>query len=238
MGVHPNYATYLIDKQSVAMTKIAEILDKLPSRDRHLFDRQNIETLYHNEMSRNVEDSVAIAQLAEKIDGKEVLVIAPGGSVRTHMQFIKDYIKAFHPFVVSLNSIPEEIAPDLTFVSNRKRFEQLKFCEIPVAITSNISITSGRDAYVINYDSVLSNPSDPSGIMMLRFLLRLGAKRAVLAGYDGFTGSDNHFDQKLDRVLAPETINLLNAAMQDKLAEIEKNIELKFITPSIYEVNK
>ena len=234
MGVHPNYATFLMDKQSVGMTKISEILNKLPESERHLYSKHEIETLYHDEMSHNVEDHAAIEELSAKVDGRDVLVIAPGGSIKTHRQLIKEYIGNTNPFVVSLNVATEDFLPDLIFVSNRKRFEQLSENAVPVAVTSNISTNGANGVYVIDYDSVLDDPSDPSGIIVLRFLIRLGIKNVALAGYDGFTGGHNHFAENLDRYLTAETVADLNESMGNKLVEIGELMSVVFITPSIY----
>ena len=235
MGVHPNHAAYLLDKQSVGMTKISEILDKLPDESKHLFIKKDIESLYHTEMSHHAEDSAAIDELSAKVNDREVLVIAPGGSIRSHSKEILGYVQSIKPFVMSLNFIPREISPDLVFVSNRKRFKQMEQGVIPMAVTSNINVSGTSSVYVIDYDSLLQENSDSSGIMALRFLMRLGGKRAALAGYDGFTGGADHYSEKMDSYLSAETINALNSSMNAQLADIRKTLHLEFITPSVYD---
>jgi len=234
MGVHPNYAAYLIDKQSVGMAQIAQILNELSKGNSHIFEKRNIEALYHAEMSHTIEDSSAITELSAKIHGKEVLVIAPGGSIRTYSQRIVECITERCPFVISLNFIPEGITPDLVFVSNRKRFVQLRQDDTAIAATSNINTSGAKNVYVIDYDSLLSNESDSSGIMALRFISRLGKKHAILAGYDGFTGGGDHYNEALDNYLSAETVAALNNSMREQLSEIGKTMTLEFITPSIY----
>jgi 4-hydroxy 2-oxovalerate aldolase len=236
MGVHPNYASYLIDKQSVSMTKIAEILEKLPDTGKHLYMRNNIEELYHSEMSHILEDSDAIVEIADKINGRDVLVIAPGSNSRIYSEKIKERISMVCPFVISLNFVPDGIVSDLVFVSNRKRFGQLQYGEFAVAVTSNINIKPARSVYVINYDTLLSGNVDASGIMVLRMLLRVGTKRVILAGYDGFTGGEDHYNKNLDNYLSAETIESLNRTMTEQLLEISKTLSIEFITPSIYEI--
>ena len=234
-GVHPNHASYLMDKQSVGMAKISDLLNRLPISSRHLFVKQEVEQLYHDDMANKVEDTAAINDLKAKIGGRDVLVMAPGGSIRTHSHTITRFIEKYNPFIISLNFVPDEISPDLVFVSNRKRFEQLGDKSKPLAITSNISINEQSCAYVIDYDTLLSGVSDFSGIMVLRFLLRLGIKSANLAGYDGFTDSINHYYQELDSLYLPETLTSLNNSMREQLAAVGESLSIEFITPSIYE---
>ncbi|MCL1797145.1 MAG: aldolase catalytic domain-containing protein [Eggerthellaceae bacterium] len=237
MGVHPNYASYLIEKQSIGMTKIFELLDSLPKADKHLFKKQNIEDIYHAEMSHNVEDEKAVKELAAKLDERDVLILAPGNSVARQIGCITEHIENTNPFVISINFIPEGITPDLVFVSNRKRFEHLAQEGFPIVVTSNITSKGMKGVYVINYDSLLQENIDSSGAMALRFLMRLGVKHAALAGYDGFTGGEDHYSDSLDNYLATETVTALNSIMSKQLSEIGKAVSLKFITPSVYEVN-
>jgi len=234
MGVHPNYASYLIDKQSVGMTKIAGMLEKLPEDNKHLFVKKEIDAIYHSEMSRHVEDAEAIKELSEKVRGRNVLVIAPGNSIHACSSSIQEYIESNRPFVISFNFTPDNITPDLTFVSNRKRFGQLQRSTTPIAVTSNISVDTSSDVYVIDYDSLLRENSDFSGIMVLRLLIRLGVARVALAGYDGFTGGIDHSSERLDSYLSPEAVASLNNSMIEQLSEIRNDLTLEFITPSHY----
>jgi len=237
MGVHPNYSSYLIDKQSIGMTQIAEILNKLSKDNRHLFSKNNIEELYHKEMSNTMNDSSSIAEISAKVHRREVLVIAPGSSIRTNYKQIMDRIEKTHPYVISLNFVPEDIKPDLVFISNRKRFTQLKSSVFPLAVTSNIKTFNKKNVYMIDYDSLISDNMDYSGIMVLRFILRLSVERVLLAGYDGFTGGNDHYNKNLDNYLSAETVIALNNSMSKQLIEIRKKLSLEFLTPSIYDVN-
>jgi 4-hydroxy 2-oxovalerate aldolase len=104
----------------------------------------------------------------------------------------------------------------------------------PTAVTSNINIDGTPSAYIIDYDSLLQDNSDSSGVMVLRFLMRLGVKRVMLAGYDGFTGGVDHYSEKLDSYLSVETVNALNSSMSTQLAEIGNSLTMEFLTPSVY----
>jgi len=236
MGIHPNYSSYLLDRKTIGITKIAELLEKLPVSERDLFTKTLIENIYHDEMSHAVEDSSAIKELTEKINGKDVLVIAPGGSIKTHNEQIKKRIESESPFIISLNFVPDNIIPDLVFVSNRKRFEQLQSGDFLLAVTSNISISVKKTVYVLDYDSLLSNDLDVTGIMVLKFLSRVGAKRVILAGYDGFTGGADYYKETLDNYLSEEAVVALNSSMSKQLLEMGKKFSLEFATPSIYEL--
>jgi 4-hydroxy 2-oxovalerate aldolase len=234
-GVHPNYASYLIGKRSMNMGTVMGLLDRLPEADRHLFRKGDIEDVYHAEMSRAVEDSEAVAGLSGMVAGRDVLVLAPGPSVRERAGDIAGYIRGASPFVVSLNFVPEGIVPDLVFVSNRRRLAQVAGCGLPLAVTSNVPVAGTPGAYVVDYGSLLKGGADSGGAMALRLLARLGAARAVLAGFDGFTDGMSHYSEGLDGYLDADTVAALNASMAAQLAGISKEVEIGFITPSPYE---
>jgi 4-hydroxy 2-oxovalerate aldolase len=239
LGVHPNYATYLIDKQSIGMSKIFEILKKLPDKDKHIFNRSNIETVYHMEMSNYVEDYAAITDISMRIKDRNVLVIAPGSSSQTCINAIYNYIESFNPFILSVNHIPTDIKQNLVFISNRKRYMQLQHSDIPLAVTSNINPNGNKTMYVIDYDSLLPDKyfDDFSGIMVLRFLIRLGAKHVTLSGYDGFSDGENYYNKNLERYITADTIASLNNSMTIQLNEIAETLFFDFLTPSVYRVH-
>jgi len=237
MGVHPNYASYLLDKHSMNMTKIFELLGNIPGDDKHLFIKKNIEEVYHAEMSHVIEDSVAVEELAGIVNKREILVLAPGSSVKTHAAELKEYIQTKSPYVISLNFVPEEITPDLIFVSNRKRFERMEHGDLPIAVTSNIGSKGVKGAYVIDYDSLLRDSFDLSGIMVLRFIMRLGAEKAALAGYDGFTGGGDYYRDSLESHHNAQAVTNLNESMNKQLLDINKEMPLSFVTPTPYKVS-
>jgi len=235
LGLHPNYASFLIDKHSIGIAKIADILNKLTDEEKHLYKKENVEKIYHEEMAHAIEDSVAIKEISGKINNKNVLVIAPGSSVEKYSEQINERIKKDSPFVISLNFIPDNIVPDLVFVSNSKRFENLCTCQSMLAVTSNIPISANKAIYVIDYDSLLSGNLDISGIMILKLLVRIGVKKVMLAGYDGFTGGTDYYNKSYENYLTPEAVNSQNTSMTELLKEISKTLSFEFITPSMYE---
>jgi len=88
--------------------------------------------------------------------------------------------------------------------------------------------------YVVDYDSLLTEGSDSSGIMVLRFIIRLGVKSVALAGYDGFTGGADHHNEEFDRYLSVDAVKALNESMNRQLNEIKESLIIKFLTPSRY----
>ncbi|MDR1001415.1 MAG: aldolase catalytic domain-containing protein [Clostridiales bacterium] len=232
-GVHPNYASYLIDKQSMSMAKISRLLDVLPQNNRHLFKKSLIEEVYFADMRHTTNDAVALKNLREIIGVRAVLVAVPGSSVKTHADSIGKYIAATNSFVISVNFVPEQFTPDLVFIGNQRRYGQLRRNEIPVIVSSNID---AQNAFVIDYDSLRSGSSDSSGLMALRLLIQLDIKSAALAGYDGFSAGTNYYGKTYDNYLSGEAIENLNENMETQLRKIHKRMKLNFVTPTAYRI--
>lgn len=57
---HPNYASYLLDKQTLTMKEIEEIIREIPKRSKMLYDEELIRQLYQNYQSRKIDDREAI----------------------------------------------------------------------------------------------------------------------------------------------------------------------------------
>jgi len=232
-GVHPNYASYLIDKQSITMTKVDEILAKLPAHNRHLFNKAQIEEIYIASMTRSVDDTEQIARLSKLVANRKVLVVVPGRSVKTYSAKIKQFIEENSPFIISVNFVPSAFTPNLVFVGNRKRYDQLGEAKAEVVVTSNITADK---AVVVDYNNLLIEGSDKSGLMVLRLLKRLGISKVYLAGYDGFTRETSYSGKDLENYLSKDAIDDLNAGMIEKLAVVRKSLKLEFITPSVYDI--
>jgi 4-hydroxy 2-oxovalerate aldolase len=231
-GCHPSYASYLIDKKSISMTKIGELLDRLPPGAKHLFSKPLIEGIYIDDMQHNIDDLSTIEELRKKSGKRRVLVVAPGGSVKSRAFKIIDFVAKNQPYIIAVNFVPENLVPDLVFVGNQKRYLQLKRGAFDIAATSNIN---AENVYKVDYNSLLTDNSDSSGLMALQLLIRMGYKEACLAGYDGFTIGDNYYGKTYDNYLSGEAMDDLNRNISEKLQKIGKHLNLIFVTPSIYE---
>ena len=79
---HPNYASFLLNKQTLHVQDIQHILSNLEVTRRALFDKEYISQEYVKFMNRHVDDSESLKELKSLIKGKKVLLIAPGKSIK------------------------------------------------------------------------------------------------------------------------------------------------------------
>lgn len=241
-GCHPNYSSYLLNKQTLTVKSINTILTRLSPEQRHLFDRRLIHDLYQEFQDREVEDNEIIEQTKKWLDEKEILVLAPGKSLLTCQSKIEQFIEAHHPLVISINFLPKYYEVDGVFVSNLKRFQQLENLEeigkkINVVVTSNLKTNIGN---VVNYSDLIDESheeSDNSGMMCLRFLKKCGVKKIYLAGFDGFSihNQANYTDESLINRVEREALMKKNDAIFAQIRELGNAVKLLFVTPSLYQ---
>ncbi|MGN0460904.1 MAG: aldolase catalytic domain-containing protein [Ruminococcus sp.] len=241
---HPNYATYLITKHSLSMSSIGNIIQQIPKEEKRFFNKQLIETIYQNYQSNAINDIETIGKLRKKFDGKEILVISPGASVKSKKDAIQKYISKKKPFVISVNFIPKYLKPDMVFVGNVRRYEDLgDRLDIKKTIfTSNIPKLP-KKAIKVNYSELISasnDASDSSGIMILKLLKKTSVKSVALAGYDGFSKNplNNYFSGDYCGVYDPVLLQEKNLAISEELENLSTKMKIKFVTPSIYNKGK
>jgi 4-hydroxy 2-oxovalerate aldolase len=233
-GIHPNYAAYLINKDSTPIPQIDRILNKLPKENRHLYNEANIASLYFAEMCNAVDDSKTIETLRSLTKARSILVITSGNTVNIHADKLKEFIAQNDPFIVSVNFIPEDVEPDLVFISNKKRYLQLSPRNRLLVTTSNISPNT-PNTFMVDYGSLIRpGKSDLAGIMVLRLLVRLGVTSLSLAGYDGFTNDNSHYVDSFNKKFSSKDVQHLNNDMIMQLKELNAQLKIEFITPTIY----
>ncbi len=236
-NVHPNYASFFDDKNTLTAEAMDELLGQISLDRKFEFDISYAEELYHQYMAKRYFYDVHKDILKEKIQGKKVLLIAPGKSA----EIDKDKILLFmeREDVVSISINFEYENTELIFISNLIRFrdlgaEKYKKC----IVTSNISI---ENAYAqVEYDALLApilSVRDNAGMMVIRLMIELGAEEILLAGFDGYShfSEYNYSIGQRTFITKPELADAMNKGISQMLVQFKDEISIKFITKSIYQ---
>lgn len=241
---HPNYASFLVNKQTVGVKTINNILAQIPDKYKRNYNQELIEQLYIENLKQDIDDKFTIDSLRKDIAGRKILVLAPGKSIYTYQDSIFHFIEKEKPWIISINFVPESFYSNALFVSNLKRFANIpSLSEIPISrmiITSNIANqTNTNGALVANYSSLTfdnTEDSDNAGMMLLRLLQKAGANLVFLAGYDGFHTNpyENYHTDTLRINMPAEIIESKNLSIAAQLKILSKEMDIQFITPSIY----
>lgn len=247
---HPNYATYLINKQTLSMQQIKMIIGNIPNEERCTFNKKYIEKAYLLFQENYVDDTECVKDLTEQIQGRKVLVIAPGKSISKEEDKVCEFIHNNDDVIrISVNFKPEVFKPNYVYVSNLKRvlhqhntnsqYKQMS----KMIVTSNIirdkNFPKDMAEYVINYASYLNEHelvADNAGLMLLKLLIKCGVKDIYLAGFDGFKAQveENYYNKRMINAVDSDILFEKNKVVAAVIKEMRERAEIHFITNSLY----
>lgn len=240
---HPNYVAYLMNKRTLSIKSVNEILEKLQDEKKLLYDEEYIEKLYVAYQKNEVNDTKDRERLLHALAGKDILLIGPGTTMETQWERIDAHIKARRPTIISINYVPAGIEPDYIFLSNAKRYvrlaTRLSQGKYVLIATSNVTGTKA-DAfdYVLNFSTLMDPEArivDNSLVMLLKALIGLECKNVTLAGFDGYSSeTSNYYNVEMEYDFAKNMAEYLNEYTRAFLKSIREKIEICFLTDSRY----
>lgn len=242
---HPDYVSALIEKKTLSVKAINEILTKIDPPNRLTFNKALIENIYMEYQNKYIDDSGAYENLINQIKNREILVIAPGKSIETHKAQIQNFIKDKEPVVITINFIDDNYKPDYVFMGNSKRYSQffnkiyMSDCNVKVICTSNISESNRKIDYTFNFNSLINDDNvirDNPVLMLLKILINIEIRKVYLAGFDGYTNDtvNNYPEEYIPFLYCDDQVVLRNEAIKKSIAVLKKDINIELITPSIY----
>lgn len=241
---HPNYVKQLTNKHTLSIKQINELLKQLEGDKKLLYDSNYLESLYLKFQDKSINDEKDISLLKKLFSNKKILVIGPGKSVINERNIIADFINREHPILISINYAYDAFKPDFIFLTNSKRYIQiaskLSFDKISIIATSNVTSTGDNFDYMVNISELLDRDSeyaDNSLMMFLKVLIKTDVKDVYLAGFDGYSGTDdNYFDENKEYTFAKLKADYLNNYMSNFIKSVDKKIKTNFITTTKYMV--
>lgn len=245
---HPSYVSYLMNKRTLSIKSINEILPQLQGEKKLLYDQKLIEQLYLKYQKSECDDLAARDALKKALMGKQVLLIGPGKSVVECADAIVEYTHTQQPVIIPINFIPKRLTADYLFLTNSKRYAQMSTKlataenrNLKIISTSNVTKTNGIFTYELNYSNLIDEKTeipDNSLIMLLKVLMACGVSEVALAGFDGYTAQEeekNYFNTNMEYSFAKEKAEYLNHYAKTFFAEHADQLHLTFVTKSHYQ---
>lgn len=233
-NVHPNYASFLSERNTLTIYDMDDLLSLIEEEKRSIFNRTYIEQLYKEYMNKPVQKSAHWNEFRADIKGKKILIIAPGKSCLTEADLIKSFSQMEDTISISVNFEYNCFKTDYIFVSNLKRFQGLAPGDKNrVIVTSNIDMP---DAYLmINYEEYLCEINaieDNASIMLIKYLIQLGVREIYLAGMDGYNydNEENYAYDSMQFVTGRAMLKEMNRGMQKMLQVFAQQCDLHFLT--------
>jgi 4-hydroxy 2-oxovalerate aldolase len=242
---HPDFVKTLIEKKTLSVRSINEILQKLEHKTSLTFNKDLIEKMYEEYQNVEVDDTGGYIRLAKEFGDLPILIIAPGNSIVKHKEEIDKYIAGHKPLVISINFVTDMYKTDYVFFGNAKRYSQFydeiyrTGADAKVICTSNVSESNKSIDFIFNFNSLVSREApirDNPMLMLLKILVKMKVKSAVLAGFDGYSGrsTDNYFNEYVKFLYCDDDVVLRNELIKNKVKEFKNEIDLGFLTPTAY----
>ncbi|WP_168123911.1 aldolase catalytic domain-containing protein [Paenibacillus sp. HB172176] len=241
---HPNYASYLMNRKTLPVKSISKILNHITNDKRELYSESYVQELYTQYQKHQIDDSKSIENLKTIFMNKEILIVAPGSSVKGAKSRIKQFQDSTGAVIITVNFEGDGIDPDFCFFSNDKRYQKfsgLKSNESSkqLILSSNIQEDIYPDSLLVNYsDLINAQPlvNDNATLMLLTLLIKLGVNKVSIAGFDGFhsNSNDNYADQNLETDLDNEIKMMMNAQIKEEILKYSQVLEFEFMTESLF----
>lgn len=231
-NLHRNYSEFYHGKGDLTHRDISKIFEHFDDGKKTAFDKVYAERLYYEYKANNIDDSADQEKLAEILKGCDILILAPGATLKTQRSVIQNYISSKKPVIIAVNFVPYDYDIDFAFFGNTRRYQMLDNHSCRIIASSNVQ--ADQADFCLNYMKLI-NKNDKlinSIALILRFLLSIDIQHVSLAGADGYHKSgQNYFDEHLRSV--NENIDDINSYTGNLLKSV--GVELNFITPSLYE---
>lgn len=234
-NLHRTYAEYLMGRERLKTKDIQRILSQVDIAESEMFNEKYIEDLYLKYMNVEYDESKDIINLNHILsEYSKILIIAPGESIVANENLISSCIDD-KTLTIAINFNPKNIACKYIFLTNIKRYDEIKNHSNKLIVTSNLLRDIEKKDYVINYnDLVYFNEEycDDSTLMLLNLLLKMKIKSVMIAGFDGYkNGEMTFYDGRFDR----KEIDPKKAILIKKILDTTFNyMDIRFITESEY----
>ena len=241
---HPNNVIYLTEKYRLNSKDIKYILSGIEEDTRQIYDYDNIQKVYRTYNENLIDDSRNIQALHEKLNGKNILVLAPGRTVSDYYDRIEEYIRKEAPVVICVNFVPSRFESDFYFYANTIHWQRVcdEIEHESCILTSNIHANI-QNTLLVDYSSLIVEDSklfDNSTIMLLNLLKKIDVSKIVIAGFDGLKeGRGNYiniaFPNKLQEMPVVEINKEVQKLFKQYKEKIAGKIVIEMLTPSVYE---
>lgn len=242
---HPQYVKLLLDKKSLSIKSVNEIITAIPKVNKLTFNKELVENLYLDYQNKEYDDFASYSELLKVLKDRRVLLLGPGKTLVDQSKLVLDYIKENDVIVFSINFINDMFPINYVFMGNSKRYSQF-FHKIygddskcKVICTSNITGSSKKIDYTFTYSELCSDVEcvrDNPLLMLLKILEKTSVSEVVLAGFDGYKpeSSENYYNAYIPFLYCKTDVLLRNEAIKDFLEVYSKNIRISTLTPSYY----
>ena len=246
---HVNNIAYLLKNHRTSSKDMRLIIESLSPDDRKKYDYDLLEEKYIQNQSRYVDDEPAVSKLKEKLNGRSILLVAPGKSSVEDKDKVQEYINVNKPLVIGINAVLPGYKYDYLFFVNPARYEYAKtsYPELVKTtskiILSNIKNTADEGETIVGFNNVVKRGwthFDNAAICAFRMMDMLGVPNVAIAGFDGFQHkyNESYADIYLPSLNPDNKWDELNEEITEMFEDFKKNASvcknIYFVTESLF----
>lgn len=238
-GCTPSYASFFYGKHMLPISDVAKLLSMIEDDKKISFDKEYAESIYlEYNKEKQVDDTEVIEELRGKLENKTILVLAPGKTILEYESCINEIMSRKDVITIGLNN--NKYNNDFIFITRKERLEWGLGLGIPIIAPSSVVKESKEEVYVVDYNKWIvceEEAQDASGVMVLNILKALNVRKILLAGFDGFSGdiNGNYYDKNMRIPMSSCEAETRNAFYFKYISKLKREVQLEFITPSLYE---
>ena len=233
-NAHPNYAGWLDARKTLTVDNMDDIFMLMDEEKKKEYDKAYIENLYERYLATGQVQEAHLAELEGRLNGKEVLIIAPGSSSKREKDKVITCASKDNVLSISINFDYQEYDTDYIFLSNLRRFRELDSekrskCIVTANIPSVGVYLQTRYKDLLNEVEAVK---DNAGLMLIKFLINKNVSKIYIAGIDGYDldVANNFVDKKMAFVTSKETFRAMNEGLVMVMREFKKQIPIEYVT--------
>lgn len=237
-GCTPSYAGHFYNKHMLPVDQVAELLGMIDETKKISFDKEYAEELYRQYNERkSINDTAVVKELKAALEGKKVLLIAPGKSILDAKDEIQKYVDNTDVCTISLNNF--EFDTDFVLTTRTEAYDEAVKTGKNVIVTSNISKGGRGTVKILDYKRwiiVDESTHDSSGVIAMNLLKECNVSEILLAGFDGFSVNinQNYFDPSLRHPVTEEQAKNRNAFFGKFVNSVRETVKVTYLTKTIY----
>ena len=245
---HVNNIAYLLRQHKTRAKDMKNIIERLTYEKRITYDYDNLDRVYLDYQSKEIDDMEIKNKLKEELSGKSITLILPGKSVKEKINLVREHILQEKTVVIGVNSVIRGYSYDYVFFSNTIRYDyavEQKLVKFPtkLVLTSNILQNQDTNVYIVNYNSLIYRGwklYEVSVMMLLKLLVQMKPGKISIAGWDGYDSGDiNYSDLNMEVNLASGEMESFNKDLKEMIDDfrerLDDSFEIEFITPSRFD---
>jgi len=205
-NLHRTYPEYLMNKGKLKTKDIRCILERIVPEHRVIYDEKYIEKLYKEYMDNEIDDTDSKNILKQLLDGKNIIIIAPGASLATQKDKIIEFCRMENVVSLSINFLCDFVKNNYVLFTSTKRISQFsddKGIERRL-LSSNLSEYANNNDLLFSYYWLSTHGQDvisEDGVLMALHLLgEIKYSSITIAGFDSLFGAYGHYDKSMELV--------------------------------------